>query len=136
MGSGVTSHESRVTKVAIKSFTDLRAWRESHGLVIDIYAVTKVWPKDEQFGLTNQIRRAAVSITSNIAEGFGRRTQKDRVHFYDMSRASLAEVQNQLLIARDVAYITESVFRELAEKSVDCHKILTGLINATKGRVS
>jgi len=137
MGSvGVTSHESRVTRASIKSFTDLRAWQEAHRLVIDIYVITKAFLSDERFGLTNQLRRAAVSITSNIAEGFGRRTVNDRVHFYDMARASLAEVQSQLLVARDVAYITESAFRELADKSVDCHKVLTGLINATKGRDS
>lgn len=133
---GVTSHESRVTKGTIKSFTDLRAWRESHRLVVDIYGATKIFPKEEQFGLTNQIRRAAVSVTSNVAEGFGRRTNNDRVHFYDMARASLAEVQSQLLVARDIAYLSEGDFQKLAMQSVDCHKILTGLINSTKGRDS
>lgn len=133
---GGTSRESRVTKGSIKSFTDLRAWRESHKLVIDIYEFTKVFPKEEQFGLTNQVRRAAVSVTSNIAEGFGRRTVNDRVHFYDMARASLAGVQSQLLVARDVHYLAEGDFQKLAMQSVDCHKILTGLINSTKGRDS
>lgn len=133
---GVTSHESRVTSSTIKSFTDLRAWRESHRLVVDIYESTKNFPKDEQFGLTNQVRRAAVSITSNIAEGFGRRTSADRMHFYDMARASLAEVQSQLLVARDVKYLSDGDFQKLAIQSVECHKILTGLINSTKGRAS
>lgn len=129
----VTSHESRVT---IKSFTDLNAWKENHKLVVSIYKITKSFPQDEQFGLTNQIRRAAVSITSNIAEGFGRRSSKDRVHFYEMARASLAEVQSQLLVARDVEYMSNEDFSEIANQSVECHKVLTGLINATKGRDS
>lgn len=133
MMSGVTSHEPRVT---IKSFTDLNAWREAHVLAVSIYTVTKNFPSEEQFGLTNQIRRAAVSITSNIAEGFGRRSVKDRTYFYDMARASLAEVQSQLMIARDVGYIVREKFNELADQSVECHKVLTGLINATKGRDS
>ena len=133
MINGVTSHESRVT---IKSFTDLNSWKESHRLVISIYRVTKSFPKDEQFGLTNQIRRASVSITSNIAEGFGRRSSKDRVHFYDMARASLAEVQSQLLVSRDVGYLSAEDFKNIADQSVECHKVLTGLINATKGRDS
>lgn len=128
-----TSHESRAT---IKSFTDLNAWREAHMFVVLIYKKTKDFPKDEQFGLTNQIRRAAVSITSNIAEGFGRRSSKDRVHFYDMARASLSEVQSQLMVAKDVGYLDEIMFNELANQSVECYKVLTGLINATKGRDS
>lgn len=128
-----TSYESRVT---IKSFTDLNAWKESHKLVVSIYKVTTDFPQAEQFGLTNQIRRASVSITSNIAEGFGRRSSKDRVHFYDMARASLAEVQSQLLVSRDVGYMSSEMFNEIANHSVECHKVLTGLINATKGRDS
>jgi four helix bundle protein len=133
----VTSHESRVTSGAtIRSFTDLNAWRESHALVVSLYQVTKAFPKEEQFGLTNQMRRAAVSITSNIAEGFGRRTQNDRVHFYDMARASLAELQSQLLVARDVDYLPVDSFQKLAIQAVECHKVLTGLINATRNRDS
>ena len=131
--AGVTSQESRVT---IKSFTDLNAWKEAHRLAIAVYRATKVFPSDEQFALTSQIRRAVVSVTSNIAEGFGRRSAKDRLHFYDMARASLAEVQSQLMIAKDVGYMKQPVFDELANQSVECHKVLTGLINATKGRDS
>lgn len=73
----------------IQSFHDLRVWQESHSLVVCVYKTTKSFPKEELFGLTNQIRRASVSITSNLAEGFGRETIKDRVHFYIMSLGSL-----------------------------------------------
>ncbi|MGB4800228.1 MAG: four helix bundle protein [Candidatus Saccharimonadales bacterium] len=132
--TGVASHEPRST--SIKSFTDLRAWREAHVLAVKIYKVTQNFPKNEVFGLTTQIRRASVSVTSNIAEGFGRRSQADRLRFYDMARALLAEVQSQLLIARDVDYMDKTIFNQLAIMAVDAHKILTGLINATKGRDS
>ena len=130
---GVTSQESRVKSGTIKSFTDLVAWQKAHALVVDIYTSTRGFPKEEVFALTSQLRRAAVSITSNIAEGFGRRTKADRAHFYDTARASLAEVQSQLLVARDVNYMSRAEFAILAEKSIECHKLLTGLINSTKG---
>ncbi|MBP6961963.1 four helix bundle protein [Candidatus Saccharibacteria bacterium] len=130
------SQESRVgseEKKTIKSFTDLVAWQKAHSFAVKIYKSTANFPVSEQFGLTSQIRRAAVSITSNIAEGFGRRTISDRSHFYDMSRASLAEVQSQLMIARDVKMLTKDLFADLADESVVVHKVLTGLINATRG---
>jgi four helix bundle protein len=119
--------------MSIHTFRDLIAWQKSHALTLDIYKITKEFPKDEIFGLTNQIRRAAVSIVSNIAEGFGRRSAADRTHFYDMARASLHEVQAQLLVARDVGYIGSRVHEELDEASIECHKVLTGLINKTNG---
>lgn len=130
---GVKSQESRDKSGTIKSFTDLAAWQKSHAFAVAIYRTTKDFPKEEVFALTSQLRRAVVSVTSNIAEGFGRRTKSDRSHFYDMARASLAEVQSQLLIARDVNYVSHGDFSRLAEQSVECHKIITGLINATKG---
>ena len=81
----------------IKSFTDLQVWQEGHKLVLLIYKVTKKFPKEELFGLTNQIKRAGVSITSNIAEGFSRQSYKEKLQFYYMSLGSLTEIQNQLL---------------------------------------
>ena len=118
--------------MSIHTFRDLIAWQKSHALTLKIYASTKAFPKDEDFGLTNQLRRASVSVVSNIAEVFGRRTTADRLHFYDMARASLHEVQAQLLIARDVGYLKEVDFLDIETLSVECHKLLTGLINKTK----
>lgn len=89
----------------IQKFTDLHAWQRAHELVLLVYKITRTYPREEQFGLVNQSRRAAVSITSNIAEGFGRSTRKDKINFYMMARTSLAELRNQMLIARDLAYI-------------------------------
>ncbi|MGB4799900.1 MAG: four helix bundle protein [Candidatus Saccharimonadales bacterium] len=116
---------------AIKDFKDLFAWQKAHKLSVATYRSTKSFPKDEMFGLTNQLRRASVSVTSNIEEGFGRRTPADRVHFYDMARGSLHEVQAQILIAKDVDYLNVVAYQQLDEMSTECHKILTGLINKT-----
>jgi len=116
----------------IKSFTDLNAWREGHGLVLEIYKVTKDFPKEEQFGLTNQLRRAGVSLTSNIAEGFSRGSYKEKLQFYLMALGSLTEVQNQLLVARDVGYVSKEKFDRLAERSVIISKITNGLVKSSK----
>lgn len=116
----------------IKSFTDLNAWREAHNLVIMIYKITKSFPKEEQFGLVSQLRRAAVSITSNIAEGFSRSSYKEKLQFYSMALGSLTEVQNQLLVAKDIGYLSKSQFNFLAEQSVVASKLLNGLIKKSK----
>lgn len=116
----------------IKSFTDLNAWREGHLLVLAVYDLTRKFPREEQLGLINQIRRAAVSVTSNIAEGFSRRSYKEKSQFYSMALGSLTEVQNQSLIARDLNYISEPEFRKLAEKTVIVNKLLNGLIKKSK----
>jgi len=111
----------------IKSFTDLRAWREAHKLVLMIYKLTDKFPKSEIFGLVSQMRRSAVSISSNIAEGFGRNTTKEKYQFYCIASSSLIELQNQLIISRDVNYIDNKEFQELAEQTVTVAKIISGL---------
>jgi four helix bundle protein len=116
----------------IKSFTDLNAWKESHKLVLVVYEITKKFPKEEIFGLTNQLRRAVVSITSNIAEGFSRISYKEKCQFYSMALGSLTEVQNQLLIARDVAYLSKEEFNKVAELTIVANKIINGLLKKTK----
>ena len=116
----------------ITSFTKLDAWKEGHVLVLSIYKETKTFPKEELFGLTSQIRRAAVSITSNIAEGFSRNSWREKMQFYATARASLTEVENQLVIARDVGYISRTVFNNLAHQAVRAGKLLTCLIKKSK----
>lgn len=131
------NHESRITAKTqpIKSFVDINAWQEGHRLVLLIYNLTKNFPKEEMFGLTSQMRRAAVSITSNIAEGFARQTYPDKAHFYSMAQGSLTELQNQLIISRDVAYIDEKTFLKTADQAVVAHKILNGLLKSTRSKV-
>ena len=116
----------------IKSFTDLDAWKKGHRLVLEIYGITKNFPKEELFGLTNQIRRAVVSFTSNIAEGFSRGTYKEKARFYLIALGSLTEVQNQLLIARDLGFINKEEFDKIAETTIVISKITNGLIKKTK----
>lgn len=120
----------------IHSFTDLVTWQQGHKLVLEIYSTTKHWPKEEQFGLISQIRRAAVSVTSNVAEGFSRQTAKDKIHFYSMSLGSVSETQNQLYIAKDLAYITEQVFNKITEQVVATSKLINGLIKSLKHSIS
>ncbi|MDP2708505.1 MAG: four helix bundle protein [bacterium] len=120
----------------IKSFTDLNAWREGHKLVLLIYKITKNFPKEEMFGLINQLRRAAVSVTSNIAEGFSRQSYKEKIKFYCTSLGSTTEVQNQILIAKDVKYINSGEFIEIADQTIVVHKLLNGLIKSSRNHNS
>lgn len=116
----------------IQSFTDLYAWQEGHKFVILMYKLVQTLPHSENFGLKLQIRRAAVSVTSNIAEGFSRQTHKEKLHFYSTALGSLTELQNQLLIARDVHAIAATDFQAAADQSVTVSKLINGLMRATK----
>ncbi len=116
----------------IQSFTDLNAWKESHKFVLLVYRKTASFPKEEVFGITNQIRRAAVSIVSNIAEGFGRQSYKEKVQFYSIAQGSNLEIQSQMLVARDLGFLKEKDFQEIADQSIAVGKLLSGLIRATK----
>ena len=111
----------------IKSFTDLYAWQEAHKLVLMVYAETEKFPKREIFGLTVQIRRSVVSITSNIAEGFNRNASKDKCQFYSMAHGSLTELRNQLLATRDVGYLSQAIFNKLADQTVVVAKLINCL---------
>ena len=115
----------------IRSFTDLIVWQKAHKLILDVYLITKKFPIEERFGLCDQLRRASVSITSNIVEGFYRRTKNDKTHFYYLALSSLAEVRNQLLIAKDLYYITYEKFQGLAMKCLEIKKILNGFISSS-----
>lgn len=116
----------------IQSFTDLNAWKESHKFVLLVYRKTTSFLKEEVFGITNQIRRAAVSIVSNIAEGFGRQSYKEKVQFYSIAQGSNLEIQSQMLVARDLQFLKEKDFQEIADQSIAVGKLLSGLIRATK----
>ncbi len=116
----------------IQIFTDLRVWQSAHEVVLNIYKITKQFPKDEMFGLSSQMRRAAVSMTSNIAEGFSRYSYKEKAQFYYIAHGSMTELQNQLIIARDVSYIDNDEYNNLFEKLVSVHKLLNAFIKKTK----
>ncbi len=125
-----------MNKVKIKTFTDLNTWKESHKLLLLIYRETKKFPKEEMFCLTSQMRRAALSVTSNIAEGFGRQGVKEKIQFYYIAQGSLTELKNQILAAKDIGYIDKGVLNELALQANTSHQLLQGLITKTKSFVN
>ena|SRR3989344_2463706 len=116
----------------IKTFTDLNTWKEAHKLVLMIYKETSSFPKEEIFGLVSQMRRCSVSITSNIAEGFSRQSYKEKVQFYSMAQGSLTELQSQLLVAKDVGFISVTKNQEIENQLIICHKLLNALIKKSK----
>ena len=118
----------------IITFTDLVAWQKGHELVLAIYQQVKAFPANETYALTDQMKRCAVSITSNIAEGFSRQSKKEKLQFYYIAKGSLTELQNQLLIAKDVHYINSIDFLSLSDQAVSVHKLINGLIKSIKGR--
>jgi len=116
----------------IKEFTDLDVWKRAHELVKLTYKLTQSFPKDERYVLVPQMRRAAISITSNIAEGFGRRTLKDKTHFYTIAAGSLIELINQMILAKDLGYVSLVSFEQFDDQKTDVHKLLNAFILKTR----
>ncbi|KKU12813.1 MAG: Ribosomal protein S23 [Parcubacteria group bacterium GW2011_GWC2_45_7] len=114
----------------IDHFTKLEAWQISHELVLAVYMVLKKFPKEERFGIIDQLRRAVSSITANIAEGWGRYHFADRIKFYYQARGSCSEVQNFLILSKDLGYLDKSEFDKLNAMCDRCFKIISGLIRA------
>lgn len=111
------------------NFKQLKVWQAGMELVFSIYAVTAKFPKDELYGLTSQMRRAAVSVVSNIAEGKGRNTDKELAHFLSNSRGSLRELETQVLVARHLHYFKDEEGQALLAKIDEVSRMLSGLMN-------
>jgi four helix bundle protein len=118
--------------MAVKSFHDLYTWQKAMELVEEVYRLTQFFPKEETYGLRSQVRRAAVSIPSNIAEGQGRESTKEFQHFLSIARGSLYEVITQLLIAQRLKYITKEQLQPANGLSDEVGKLINGLINSLK----
>jgi four helix bundle protein len=114
------------------SYKELRVWKRSIDLALAVYRHTENFPKHELYGLTSQLRRAAVSVPSNIAEGKGRSSDKELILFLHHSRGSLLEIETQLFIARELAYIEEPQAKDLLAEVESVAKALNALINALK----
>lgn len=112
-----------------KKYIELDVWKEARILSKEIYLVSSNFPTEERFGLTSQIRRAAVSIPSNIAEGCGRNHTKDSIHFFYIARGSIYEVETQLYLALDLNFITETNLKPLLIILENTRKLLNGFIN-------
>jgi four helix bundle protein len=118
----------------IKNFYDLEVWKKGHELVLGVYKITNDFPKEETYGITSQLRRAVSSITANIAEGFARYHFKDKVRFYYQSRGSVAEVQNFLLLAKDLDLIANEQCKESGEKADEVGRLINGLIKSIENQ--
>jgi len=114
------------------TYRDLKAWQKAMELVTAIYASTQRFPKEETYGLTSQMRRAAVSIPSNIAEGQGRRLEGDFQHFLRNGRGSLLELETQILIAQNLQYLEEADAEMLLAMCAEAGRILNGLIGSLR----
>jgi four helix bundle protein len=115
------------------SYRDLRVWQQAMDLAEEVYRLTERFPKHELYGLTSQLRRAAVSVASNIAEGKGRQTDKDFVNFLYHARGSLLEVETQIALARRLRYVTEKDEDKILERTKSVGQQLAGLIHALSG---
>lgn len=115
-----------------KEYTELDVWLESRKLVGLIYEATSKFPKEELFGIINQIRRCAVSIPSNIAEGLGRKTNSETIHFLHVSRGSLYELETQIYLSFDLHFISTDKTDQLLAQVLTCKKLINGFINYFK----
>ena len=111
------------------SYEDLRVWRRAMDLVLGVYQCTRTFPREEVYGLTSQMRRAAVSVPSNIAEGKGRYSRKELLQFLFRARGSLLELRTQTTIASELGFLAERDGKALVEHTADVGRLLNGLIN-------
>jgi len=111
----------------VEDFKNLKVWKKAHELTLVLYQSTRTFPKDEIYGLTSQIRRAAASIGANIAEGCGRRSDPEMKRFVQIARGSANEVEYHLLLARDLQFLTPGEFRCLEAKILEIHRMLAAL---------
>lgn len=113
-------------------YTELELWKKARELVNSVYRISKMFPKEEVYGLTSQVRRCAVSVPSNLAEGCGRRTSADTVQFLHIARGSLYELETQLFIALDQDYLSKEDFNPLFKQILKCKKLINGFIKDYK----
>ena len=116
----------------MQDFTNLLVWQKAHTCTIAIYQVTKHFPSEEKFGLISQIRRASISIESNLAEGCGRNSDKEFARFVSIAQGSAFEVRCQLILARDLDYISGEVFQSLQKQILEINRMLNALYQKLK----
>ena len=112
----------------VKCFTDMEVWKKAHGMVISIYRLTRKFPSAEKFGLISQMRRAAISVPANIAEGFFRRSKRDKANFYIIAQGSLQELRYYLILSKDLGYMETNT--ELLEDVESISMMLNRLISS------
>jgi len=120
----------------MEDFKNLKVWSKAHRLTLKIYLSTRKFPKDELYGLTSQIRRAAVSIGANIAEGCGRRSDPEMKRFVQIARGSASELECHLLLARDLQFLTSPEFNDFEQKVFEVQRMLASLVQRLQHPVS
>lgn len=111
----------------MKTFRDLKVWEKAHKLVLEIYKITKEFPREERFGLISQLRRSASSIPTNIVEGFKRKGNRDYAHFLNLADASLEETKYHIILSKDLGYIKTEEFNKVNDMCDEVGKMLYGL---------
>ena len=119
----------------LKNYKELVVWQKSYKLCLEIYRVTKKFPNEERYGLTSQTRRAAVSISSNIAEGYGRKTTAEYVQYLYIAYGSTCELETQLLLCRDLGYIVSKESEILQDHIGEIERMLKALINSLRQKI-
>ena len=112
----------------MRNYRDLIVWQKSMALVTEVYSITRLFPKEELYGLVSQIRRSAVSIPSNIAEGYGRYSTNDYIRFLQIAIGSLYEFQTQLEIGLNLGYLSKDIYEKVYEQSREIERMLSSLI--------
>ncbi len=118
----------------LKNFKDLKVWQKSYELSLKIYRLTKHFPSEEKYGLTSQIRRAAVSVTSNIAEGYGRKTKSEYIQFLYIAYGSNCELETQMLLSGDLGYIKSEDIKQLQDEISEVERMLMALIKSLEDK--
>ncbi|MFZ3121803.1 MAG: four helix bundle protein [Thermodesulfovibrionales bacterium] len=114
----------------MESYQELEVWKKAIELVTDIYRITKTFPNEEIYALTSQVRRAAISVPANIAEGWGRNMTKEYIQFLRIARGSLLEVETHLIVSRNLQYLNDQPFGIILQKIQEINKMLNSLINS------
>ncbi|MEZ4671771.1 MAG: four helix bundle protein [Anaerolineae bacterium] len=114
----------------MSDYKTLAVWRKSYALILSVYGATKNFPKDEQYGLTSQMRRAVISISANIAEGSGRGSNADYVRFLRIALGSAKELELYLMVTRDLGFLEPELFKELAPETAEVLRMLNGFIQS------
>ncbi|OGC93742.1 MAG: hypothetical protein A2W25_06400 [candidate division Zixibacteria bacterium RBG_16_53_22] len=120
--------------MTIESYQDLKVWQKAMILTKEAYGITKCFPKDETYGLTSQIRRAAVSIPSNIAEGWGRKSRGDFIRFLTMARGSAAELETQILLSSEIGFYSKEMAEPFLKNIIEIKKMLNVLIKSLQAK--
>jgi four helix bundle protein len=116
----------------MNNFRELKVWQKARAIVKDVYGLTISFPDDEKYALTSQIKRASVSISSNIAEGSGRNTDADFAKFLDISLGSCYEIENDFILASDLLFISKNELKTITDKIQEIERMLIGLMNSLR----